>query len=155
MIRILNYLYFLSLIVSLFILESCGTCNCPGNPNLVYPRYYSAVDFMKYNTTVECMNSKMTSAWKVRPHTWNAFVNDRDFITYTYDSEYLVFFCLDHHDNYEDMRTQFNRYMSFFKNHGHGFKYSGGNTFSATYLTWKVRVHLSSNSVQVCCTRKG
>jgi len=148
---VLSTVYTVVLFTLLTFLVSCGTC--PGSKNLVYPKYYTAIDFMKYNTTVSCMNSKMTSAWKTRPDSWEAYVNDRDFITYTFQDDYLTFFCLDHKQDYEHMRTRFNQYMSFFKKNGNKFEYSGGNTFSANYLSWKVRVHLSTSSVQVCCTR--
>lgn len=152
MLKLLKKIYPFVLIISLsYLLFSC----CPGAKNIVYPQFYTAQNLILNSCSPSCMESKTSSAWKTRPNTWEAYINDRDFITYTYDNDTMTYFHIQHHADYERMRQLFNEYNSYFKKNGKNYKYIRGNSFQANFYGWEIFGHLSSNDMSITARDKG
>jgi hypothetical protein len=146
-------IYAVLLAASILILwTSCATC--PGAQNLAYPRYYKAQDLMKYTLSQDCMISKTDSCKQVGSE-WRGTINSTDEIIFLIKNDELIYFRMNHHADYEEMREIFGKYISFFELYGMNFRYIQGFTFTCVYLTWDVQCNLNPGSVQIVCTRKG
>ncbi len=143
----------LFLIIVLFVFEGCSTC--PGSQNFVSPRFYRAIDFMKYPYAGEfCILSKTWDGNKSQG-VWSTRINEKDFFMFRVSDYELMYFKLTHVAvDYEDIRWQFNRYMSYFKRHGTLYRHAKKRAnFTCEYLNWSVHVNLSGRYLRITCLR--
>jgi len=149
-------LYLLVLIIAfLFMITACGTC--PGTQNLVTPREYTAIDFLDYpDAGFTCILSKLNNFDRQRRDLWTGNLNQQDYITFSVsDSDQLVYFKLTHvATNFEHIRTQYARYMRFFRDNGFYYQHTKGlPSFKCEYMGWTLSVDLRSEYLYITAAR--
>ncbi len=150
---ILEIVYFSALMFALFILGGCSTC--PGSQNPVVTRYYNAVDILNYpDASQRCILSKTYNATRTLG-LWSGKINYSDYIDFDIsDEDQLTYLRYTHGANYENLRTLYNRYMSFFKKNGSHYRHGGDYpSFTCEYLVWSVRVDLRGELLRVTARR--
>ena len=146
-------LMIVSIVIIISLLVTCCS-SCPGSQNLVFPRFYEATDFMKYDAGEHCILSKMDSYTRDYAGTFVAVMNGKDSFLFTMKNDTMNYFRLNHHASHEDLRSLYWKYMKFFKtNSQEYYQYSGQALFIGNYLKWEYTVSLSASSLQVVCKR--
>ena len=136
------------------VLVTCCS-SCPGSQNLVFPRFYEVTDFIKYDASEHCILSKMDNYTIDNSGHFVAVLNGTDSFLFTMKDGSMDFFKLNHHANYEDLRSLYWKYLKFFERYSQEyFKYYGRAVFKGKYLKWKYTVNLSASSLQVVCERQ-
>ena len=134
----------------LILLFLCSGCSCPGSQNLVSPRFYTAIDFMKYDASEHCILSKATEYTSENPYERNMIINEKDEFLFTMKNGSMNYFKLKHHASYEEMRSRYWTYMKYFKKYSSTYyKHKGRPSFTGDYLKWNFSVQLTSMNLQV------
>jgi hypothetical protein len=146
--------YFIALMFSLFILlEGCSSC--PGSQNPVVERNYNAIDLMKYPEAGEkCILSKMYDVQKSH-NLWTGKINQEDYVILGFSYTNITFLNFSHVErDFENIRSLYNRYMTFFKKNGNYFRHPQSRPrFTCEYLGWDVDVNLWGTILRITAKR--
>jgi len=147
---ILNITYFVMLVIFTSILfNGC----CPGAPSLLFKKYYSAEDFMKYECSVECLLSKLDS-YEENQFGYSGVLNSDESIVLEIQDDTLRYFNLSQYGDNEQLGQIFNYYRIRASNMEE-FKYLGSFTFEYRFLKWKTYVVLTPEKVSTMSRRIG